>query len=176
MQTPPQHRPASGPSARMRPSHAAPARRAPATRPPQAGICTPDKLRCEPAGCDSTRSSQQASALCLVVIPTHDTMEDLSQSQSSCRERSCEPYMYITGRALLVLFFQLVDLIQGRQVPRLRVDALHHDEAPVQGLPAQPCCNLRCSLTWGLAPQVYRTDSDHSCMTDQDTRRAEAVR
>ena len=70
-----------------------------------------------------------------------------------------------------MLLFQLVDLIQRRQVPRLRVDALHHNEAPVQGLPAQHSRILNCSLTWCLAPRLYRPQSDHSCILDQAPRK-----
>lgn len=47
----------------------------------------------------------------------------------------------LRGGGPLVIFLEPVDVSQGSQVPRVHVDALHHNEPPIQRLPAHPPTN-----------------------------------
>ena len=53
-------------------------------------------------------------------------------------------------------------------MPRLRIDALHHDEAPVQGLPAQPKLQSELQPDMVSGSPRYRPRSNYPCMTGQD--------
>lgn len=56
------------------------------------------------------------------------------------KEEAAEPHWPTQTKVLAetgdALVFQRHDCIQGRQLARVCVDALHHDVAPVQRLPA----------------------------------------